>query len=81
MPKMILQGKNLVSSVFFAPMMIEIHPARITPIHKPKQGHLEREQPYFGDFLAMIINHLRSFKKRHKTLVAFAIIGPPEFPG
>ena len=34
---------------------------RITPIYNPKQGHLEGEQPYLGNLLTMVINHLRTY--------------------
>ena len=33
---------------------------RITLIYRPSKGHLEGEQPYLGDFLIMVINHLIS---------------------
>ena len=29
-----------------------------TPIYKPWKGHLQGEQPYLGDLLTMVINHL-----------------------
>ena len=31
---------------------------RITPIYEPWKGHLEGKQPYLGDLLTMVINHL-----------------------
>ena len=30
----------------------------VTPVYKPSKGHLEGEQPYLGDLLTMVINHL-----------------------
>ena len=39
----------------------DLQVVRITPIHEPfKLGHLEGEQPYLGDLLTMVINHLLS---------------------
>ena len=31
----------------------------VTPIYMPWKGHLEGEQPYLGDLLTMVINHLQ----------------------
>ena len=30
----------------------------VTPIYKPWKGHLNGEQPYLGDLLTMVVNHL-----------------------
>ena len=31
----------------------------VTTLYKPRKGHLEGEQPYFGDLLTMVIYHIR----------------------
>ena len=36
----------------------DLQVVRITPSCKPQKGHFEREQPYLGDLLTMVINHL-----------------------
>ena len=47
---------------FVIPTFLEDHPRTckwlITSIYKPWKGHLEGEQPYLGDLLTMVINHL-----------------------